>query len=353
MAVVKVQFGTQDLEVVSLRDEEGQLWMLANSFARILEYSKANKAVATHVSFQNQRFWEELKSYHFGTTSITSSSQHENIRSPRFEEIGMTSLSVQAKSKFINRAGLFELIQASKMPKAQEFRNWINSDLLVKLCDTGEYHMQTDAPADIAEGMNAVHSVTNDGKEALWIKDLSELKQIVALKDQIIAMKDEENKKLTVNLQEANQNLTVANQGLLQAFNIVNEARKETAQLANRMADIAQDVIAKPANPQLLHSLAVCSMGGDQYAFVRPQKRSLKRSLDRLAVEERDIVYKSDYVPNGVNVLNKVKEALPKDKFTARHNKITLLNDMTKEELVDVISSTMTTRQLALAKKKL
>nr|QEE79911.1 bro-b [Mamestra configurata nucleopolyhedrovirus A] len=331
MAVVKVQFGTQDLEVVSLRDEKGQLWMLANPFAKILEYSVLNKAIWSHVSEPNKKNLEKLQPF-----------QH-----------GMVTSSLHPQSKFINRAGLFELIQASKMPKAQEFRNWINSDLLVKLCDTGEYHMQTDAPADIAEGMNAVHAATNDGKEALWIKDLSELKQIVALKDQIIAMKDEENKKLTVNLQEANQNLTVANQGLLQAFNIVNEARKETAQLANRMADIAQDVIAKPANPQLLHSLAVCSMGGDQYAFVRPQKRSLKRSLDRLAVEERDIVYKSDYVPNGVNVLNKVKEALPKDKFTARHNKITLLNDMTKEELVDVISSTMTTRQLALAKKKL
>ncbi|AIE47748.1 bro [Peridroma alphabaculovirus] len=379
MAVVKVQFGTQDLEVVSLRDEEGQLWMLANPFARILEYSNAPKAISTNVTEKNQRFWEELKSYHSGTTSITSSLQHENIKSRQFiatqvtsssqhenfrsappGQTSMTSLSIQAKSKFINRAGLFELIQASKMPKAQEFRNWINSDLLVKLCDTGEYHMQTDAPADIAEGMNAVHVATNDGKEAPWMKDLSELKQIVALKDQIIAIKDEENKKLTVNLQEANQNLIVANQGLLQAFNIVNEARidsenarKDTAELANRMADIAQDVIAKPANPQLLHSLAVCSMGGDQYAFVRPQKRSLKRSLDRLAVEEQDIVFKSDYVPNGVNVLNKVKETLPKNTFTARHNKITLLNDMTKEELVDVISSTMTTRQLALAKKKL
>lgn len=91
MAVVKVQFGTQDLEVVSLRDEKGQLWMLANSFARILEYSKANKAVATHVSFQNQRFWEELKSYHFGTTSITSSLQHEEIKSRQFIATQVTS----------------------------------------------------------------------------------------------------------------------------------------------------------------------------------------------------------------------------------------------------------------------
>ncbi|AFL64870.1 bro-a [Mamestra brassicae multiple nucleopolyhedrovirus] len=335
-ATTKFYYCNEVLNVVTIVDEHGEPWMIANPFAKILEYSNAPNAIAKYVSNKNQLCYE-------------------NIRSPRLEEI---TSSLHPKTKFINRAGLFELIQSSRMPKAQEFKNWINSDLLPKLCNDGDYNMVKDAPIDITQSMNVIHSVTNDGKEALWLKDLSELKQIVALKDQIIVMKDEENKKLTVNLQEANQNLIVANQGLLQAFNIVNEARKdsenarkETAQLANRMADIAQDVIAKPANPQLLHSLAVCSMGGDQYAFVRPQKRSLKRSLDRLAVEERDIVFKSDYVPNGVNVLNKVKEALPKDTFTARHNKITLLNDMTKEELVDVISSTMTTRQLALAKK--
>jgi prophage antirepressor-like protein len=330
-ATTKFYYCNEELNVVTKVDEYGEPWMVANPFATVLQYTRANYAIASHVSENNVKNLEEFQSQ--GSPAITS--------------------SLHPKTKFINRAGLFELIQASRMPKAQEFKSWVNSDLLPKLCDNGGYSMVKDAPMDIAQSMNAIHSVTNDGKEAAWVKDLSELKQIVALKDQIIAIKDEENKKLTANLQEANQNLKVANQGLLQAFNIVNEARKETAQLANRMADIAQDVIAKPANPQLLHSLAVCSMGGDQYAFIRPQKRSLKRSLNRLAVEDRDIVFKSDYVPNGVNVLNKVKEALPKDKFTARHNKITLLDDMTKDELVDVISSTMTTRQLALAKKRI
>lgn len=208
--------------------------------------------------------------------------------------------------------------------------------------------------------MNAVHVATNDGTEAPWMKDLSDLKRVIVKKDEIIALKDEENQKLTVALQEANHSLIAANQGLLQAFNIVNEARKdsetarkETAELANRMADIAQDVIAKPSNPELLHSLAVCAMGGDQYAFLRPQKRSLKRSLDRLSIDQKDIVFQSDYVPNAVNVLNKVKEALPKEKYRARHNKITLLQDFSREELVDVIEGTMTQRQVALARNRM
>lgn len=124
------------------------------------------------------------------------------------------------------------------------------------------------------------------------------------------------------------------------------------ADIVKDVTNIAQDVIAKPSNPQLLHSLAVCSMGGDQYAFLRPQKRSLKRSLNRLSVEDRDIVFQSDYVPNSVYVLNKVKENLPKDTFVARHNKITLLNNLTKENLLDAINSSLTQRQVAIIANK-
>ncbi|AOW41493.1 bro [Trichoplusia ni granulovirus LBIV-12] len=344
MAVVKVQFANSDLEVISLKDDSGELWMLANPFARILEYSNANKAVRVHVLDKNQCCLEAIHAAQLGP--ITS--------------------SIHPQSKFINRAGLFELIQASRMPKAQEFRDWINSDLLPKLCDEGKYDMAVDAPIEIAHGMNAVHVATNDGAEAPWLRDLSELKQVIVKKDELIAIKDEENKKLTVALQDANQSLAVANNALItlsqnmsQALVMVNEARidsenarKETAQLANRMADIAQDVIAKPSDPELLHSLAVCALGGDQYAFVRPQKRSLKRTLNRLSVDDSDIVFKRDYVPNSMNVLNKVKENLPKDKYKARHNKITLLEDLTKEDLVEAINASLTQRQVAIIANK-
>nr|AFS51905.1 DekiORF27 [Dendrolimus kikuchii nucleopolyhedrovirus] len=129
------------------------------------------------------------------------------------------------------------------------------------------------------------------------------------------------------------------------AFNAINEARRETAQLANRMADIARDVIAKPSDPRLCHSLAVCDIGDNEFAFVRPQKRSLQRSLKRLG--SSDVIFSSDYVPNSMNVLNKVKESIPRDKYRAKHNKIKLLQNYTKEQLMDVIDATMTERQIA------
>lgn len=55
---------------------------------------------------------------------------------------------------------------------------------------------------------------------------------------------------------------------------------------------------------------------------------------------------------NAVNVLNKVKENLPKNKFKARHNRITLLDDLTKEDLVDAINSSLTQRQVAIIANK-
>lgn len=286
MTTVKVQFTNKNLEVISLTDENNELWMLANPFARILEYSNAPKAISMYVTENNQLCLEQIRSAQLGQTCMTSS-------------------FVQAKSKFINRAGLFELIQGSKMPRAQEFKQWINSDLLPKLCDNGEYNMVIDAPMKIAEGMSAMYSVTNDGKEAPWMKDLNHLNAAIVKKDKVISTITKQNQDLVTALQISNKKLTDANTNLaevnkslilfanemISARKDCEQARKETAELATRIAHIAQDVITKPSNPQLLHSLAVCSMGGDQYAFLRPQKRSLKRSLNRLSVEDRDIVF--------------------------------------------------------------
>lgn len=335
MSLSKVNFAGRSLEVFTVVDKKGEKWHQANPFAEALGYSNANKAIWNHVSKENHREYEPLRS----------------------GGIDDSSPALHPRTKFINTAGMFELINASEMPAAKKFRSWENNDLLPTLCHEGEYNMAKDAPVEIAVGMNAVHAATNEGVEAPWMKEIE--KRDVENKNLVVALNEQltlANKKLI----EANEALVILSQNMSKALVMINDARKdselarkETAELANRMADIAQDVITKPSDPQLLHSLAVCAMGGDQYAFLRPQKRSLKRSLDRLSVDERDIVYRSDYVPNAMNVLNKVKEALPKDKYTARHNRITLREDLTKEQLVEVIESTLTPRQIAVARNKI
>ncbi|AHH82684.1 BRO-C [Buzura suppressaria nucleopolyhedrovirus] len=124
--------------------------------------------------------------------------------------------------------------------------------------------------------MNAVHVATNDKVEAPWMKDLFKFKMAIVEKDCKINEPTVALTQSNEKLSEANSNLIVANKGLLQAFDIINEARKKTAQLANRMADIAQDVIAKSSDPQLFHLLAVRALRNKEYAFLRTQKRSFK-----------------------------------------------------------------------------
>lgn len=187
--VCKIKF-VDDKEVETYTITDGAAWMVANPFAEALNYSKCANAIAKFVSPQNQKKFKEIRSPRFGDTDDSSCL-------PR---------NIQAKTKFINRAGVFELINASEMPAAKRFKAWNSNDLLPTLCTEGEYNIVKNAPMEINQGMNAVHAATTNGVEAPWIKDLTELKQK--------------------------------------------------------------------------------AMGGDQYAFVRPQKRS----LDRLSVDEKDIV---------------------------------------------------------------
>nr|QGX02372.1 bro-h [Mamestra configurata nucleopolyhedrovirus A] len=132
---------------------------------------------------------------------------------------------------------------------------------------------------------------------------------------------------------------------IAELLNAILLANSQCMSLSKRLVDIVQDVVVKPQNCQLLHALAVCELSCNKFAFLRTQLRSLKRSIKRLQrVEQHEptIIYQSDYVPNSINILNKIKEQLPKDKFTARHNKIQLVDDCGKDTLVKLLSELKT-----------
>jgi Protein of unknown function (DUF3627) len=118
-------------------------------------------------------------------------------------------------------------------------------------------------------------------------------------------------------------------------------ANSQCINLSQRIADMVQDVVVKPRDCRLLHALAVCQVSSNKFAFLRTQLRSLKRSmkrLERIDNHEPVVIYQSEYVPNSMNVLNVIKEQLPKDKFVAHHNKIQLADDYDKDILVKLLS---------------
>nr|AKN50475.1 Baculovirus repeated orf D (BRO-D) [Helicoverpa zea single nucleopolyhedrovirus] len=136
MSVTTIQFGDKEVETYTV-DLNGEIWMVANPFAEALNYSIPHIAIAKFVTINNQKNYDEIKSIRTASTKIVTSL-------PR---------NIQAKTKFINRAGVFELINASDMPGAKRFQAWNNNDLLPSLCQEGEYKMARDAPADIAHKM--------------------------------------------------------------------------------------------------------------------------------------------------------------------------------------------------------
>lgn len=93
-------FAGRWFEVPSVLDASGQLWLVANPFARSLGYTKPNDTLTKIVNRDNQRQLEQL-----------------------VDVAGVkTTKAVQRSTKFINEAGLNELITHSCMPVARDFR---------------------------------------------------------------------------------------------------------------------------------------------------------------------------------------------------------------------------------------
>ncbi|QYC92708.1 Baculovirus repeated ORF 7 [Trabala vishnou gigantina nucleopolyhedrovirus] len=267
--------------------------MLANPFAKILDYSRTNDSVRQHVSSQNQKNYNEIQ-----------------VRRIDVDDSSVSSRKLHSQSKFINRAGLFELIQGSKMPKAQEFKNWINSDLLPKLCDEGNYSMERNAPLEIARGMNAVHAATNEGREAPWAKDIDGLRQDFALKDKIIS---DQNVIITKCLQ------TIENKDKLLA-----EKDKRVDALLHRVMDVSERAVDYPARAAKEPTLCVVKEGKRYFAITgqRPYVDKVKRK--RLVSDDRVVLDSRRPNPNvdWNNLRDKVRRALNEETYTCVNREV-------------------------------
>lgn len=91
-----------------------QPWFIAKDIAEILGYKDTKKAVKKHVRDKNKK-----------------SLSDEGGR--------IAPLRIHPDSILINEVGLYSLILKSKLPKAQEFEDWVTSDVLPSLRKKGTY----------------------------------------------------------------------------------------------------------------------------------------------------------------------------------------------------------------------
>lgn len=109
------EFGTVHTIVINNKP-----WFMGTEVARILEYSDPNRTIK-----------HTLKDKYKKSVDITN----QNLHLGDYNHVNpITPIRV-----FINLSGLLTLIGKSRMPKAEDFRDWINEEVIPSIYQTGAY----------------------------------------------------------------------------------------------------------------------------------------------------------------------------------------------------------------------
>jgi prophage antirepressor-like protein len=131
-------------------------WYLAKTFTTILEFSNHQSAIENNVDKNCKKTLEEIVQ---DNIAIELQSRQSCDLEP------IPPLQLQSQSIFINRAGILELIQRSKMPKANEFKLWVNGEVLPQIIDEGSYDLARDATSKKRQEISALKDLLS-GNEA-------------------------------------------------------------------------------------------------------------------------------------------------------------------------------------------
>ena len=135
---------------VRVTDNEGDVWYVGRDVATSLGYAKPADAVRIHVPDKYKGVFE--------------------IETPGGKQ----------KVTFINEAGVYKLVLKSKMPKAEEFSDWLCADVAPSIRKTGVY-MTTEAAEEILFNPDFIIGLAKQVKDARAERDAA-LAQVEKLK---------------------------------------------------------------------------------------------------------------------------------------------------------------------------
>ncbi|AYV83097.1 MAG: BRO-N domain protein [Hyperionvirus sp.] len=107
-----------DQEITVLMNVDGEPWFSGGQIAKILGYQDTASAVSTHVDSTNKAYYDDIK----------------------YDLIGIKQ-KIHRQTVFINETGLYEFLNNSEMPKAKEFRKWIEESVAPSIRKTGSYFL--------------------------------------------------------------------------------------------------------------------------------------------------------------------------------------------------------------------
>ena len=176
---VKV-FESSDFGRIRATEIDGKPWLAARDVADALGYKNTKEAIADHVDDEDKQI---LQRSQFATLEnhIPKSALPVDFVTGEIPNRGLT---------FINESGIYSLILSSKLPQAKRFKRWVTSEVLPAIHHTGGY---------IA------------GEKEMTDEEL--LSRAVIMAQQKLALREQENKRLTVeNAKLSNTNLELKQQ---------------------------------------------------------------------------------------------------------------------------------------------
>lgn len=132
---------------------EGEPWFVGKDIATLLGYENASKAIRDHV-----RDCHKMMGVQNVTPSVT-------------DNVGRSQYPT-----WIDEAGLYSLILSSKLPSAEDFQEWVTSEVLPSLRKTGAYSMSRATTPSMSDKMVVVETAArmlnmNDSSKILMLQN--------------------------------------------------------------------------------------------------------------------------------------------------------------------------------------
>lgn len=109
------------IDLNALKDEEGKIWFLGKEVAELLGYTKTANAIKLHVKKECHK------------RKITNNDI--KFRLPKARSLKLNNNG----AIIIDEFGLYSLVMSSKMPKAEEFQDWVCAEVLPSIRKNGYY----------------------------------------------------------------------------------------------------------------------------------------------------------------------------------------------------------------------
>ena len=269
---------TENYPIYIYIDNGKNIWLKGNEVAKILGYENPKMAFK-HVHMEDRRYSFEL----IGVEITLPHNWHP-------------------QTVLINENGLNQLLMKCTKPAAKPFQRWVCGEVIPSILRKGAYISPNIDTNQITTLMQSLKQRDNELRQREQER-LEDRQMLVEY--QKIHMEDRQ--------------LILQNQNRMLA-------------LSDKLLSVAPRVAIMPISEEYRHCLRIYKKNiidnqnlnsiTNEYRFIRVQKRYLQQAIKNINLDLEKLVCEKCNIPNGMNILNRVKEIIPADQYKSFDNVI-------------------------------